>query len=92
MTEEKIKAALAKVSAEGVPSVSVAGGACVLKYSAAHYNARISADFAALATVCVVGASSVVETLGPHAAHEVAIAKPVTQTVTIAIRPLPSKQ
>ncbi len=92
MTEEKIKAALAKVSAEGLPSVSVAGGVCVLKYGTAHYDARVSADFAALATVCSVGASSVVETLGPHAAHEVALAKPVMQTVTVSIRPLPEKK
>lgn len=92
MTEEKIKAALAKVSADGLPSVTVADGKCVLKYVSAHYDARVSADFAALATVCTIGASSVVETLAPHAAHEVATAKPAAQTVTIAIRPLTSKQ
>jgi hypothetical protein len=92
MTEEKIKGALAKVSAEGMPVVTVADGKCVLRYDAAHYGARVSADFAALATVCSIGASEVVETLAPHAAHEVATAKPATQTVTIAIRPLPSKQ
>lgn len=92
MNEEKIKAALAKVSADGMPDVAVAGGKCVLKYAAADYGKRVSADFAALATVCSVGASSVVETLAPHAAHEVATAKPAAQTVTIAIRPLPSKQ
>ena len=92
MNEEKIKAALAKVSAEGMPVVTVADGKCALRYAAAHYAARVSADFAALATVCSIGASSVVETLAPHAAHEVATAKPATQTVIVAIRPLPSKQ
>lgn len=92
MTEEKIKAALAKVSVDGLPSVSVARGVCVLRYDAAHYEPRISADMTALATVCVVGASAVTETLEPHAAHEVATAKPVAQTVTIAIRPIPEKK
>jgi hypothetical protein len=92
MNEEKIKAALAKVSAEGLPSVSVASGVCVLRYAAAHYEQRVSADMTALATVCVVGASSVAETLAPHAAHEVGSAKPATQTVTVSIRPLPEKK
>jgi uncharacterized protein YjlB len=92
MTEEKIKAALVKVSAEGVPAVTVVGNQCVLNYGAAHYETRATADFAALATVCSVGASSVVETPAPRAQSDVATIKPVAQTVTVAIRPLAEKK
>jgi hypothetical protein len=92
MTEEKIKGALAKVSAEGVPSVRVSGAECVLSYGADAYEKRIGADFAALASVCVIASSSVVETLAPTASSDAASAKAVTQTVTLSMRPLPEKK
>jgi hypothetical protein len=91
MTEEKIKAALAKVSAEGVPSVRVTGAECVLSYSADAYEKRISGDFAALATVCVVASSSVVEAI-PSAAKSDPSARALSQTVTVSMRPLPEKK
>jgi hypothetical protein len=91
MTEEKIKGALAKVSAEGVPSVRVSGAECVLVYSGDAYEQRIGADFAALATVCVVGASSVVEVLSPGAKSD-PMARALSQTVTLSMRPLPEKK
>lgn len=91
MTEEKIKGALAKVSAEGVPSVRVSGAECVLVYGADAYDKRIGADFAALATVCVVASSSVVEALSPSAKSD-PLARALSQTVTLSMRPLPEKK
>lgn len=92
MTEDRIKGALAKVSTEGLPAVSVAGGKCVLKYDPAAYEKRISADTAAIAGMCSIVSSSVEETLAPHAAHELITTKVSAQTVTLVIRPLPEKK
>jgi hypothetical protein len=92
MTEEKIKAALLKVGAEGVPSVRVSGAECVLVYGADAYESRAGADFAAITAMCAVVSSSVVETLVPSAARDAAAAKAATQTVTLALRPLPEKK
>lgn len=91
MTEEKIKGALARVSAEGVPSVSVSGGKCVLTYDAAHYEKRVSADLGALASVVAITSSSVSETLA-RAVAGAAAPRALAQTVTLSIRPLPEKK
>lgn len=92
MTEEKIKSALAKVSAEGIPAVRVDGSRCSLVYAASHYEKRCSADHAAVATVAVIVSATVVETLTPHAAHVIDTPTAATQTVTLHLRPLPEKK
>ena len=91
MTEEKIKAALLKVSAEGVPSVRVSGAECVLVYGADAYEKRVGADFAAISAMCAVVSSSVVETLAKSSRPD-DLAVATAQTMTLVLRPLPEKR
>lgn len=86
--EEKVLAALSKVSANGVPSVGYTRGALTLTYDPAAYDARVSADMAALSTVCIVGASSVVEQTARVAQGSQANAPVTAQVVTVNVRPI----
>ncbi len=86
--EEKVSAALSKVSANGVPSVGYARGTLTLTYEPAAYDARVSADMAALSTVCTVGASSVAEQTARIAQGAQTNAPVTAQIVTVNVRPL----
>lgn len=86
--EEKVSAALAKVSADGIPGVSYTRGTLTLTYDCAAYDARVSADMAALATVCAVGASRVVEQTARIAQGSPVSAPVLAQVVSVSVRSL----
>lgn len=91
--EEKIIAALAKVSAKGMPAVACVDDVASLRYAHADYEARISADFEALAKHFVVVSSSVAEDFGGGVgvAYPSVHVKPVAQVVSVRLRALASK-
>lgn len=91
--EEKIIAALSKVSAKGVPSVSVMGEVATLRYAPADYEARISADFEALSKAFVIVSSSVSEDFGGGVgvSYPSVNVKPVAEVASVRLRALASK-
>lgn len=91
--EEKIIAALAKVSAKGMPAVACVDDVASLRYAHADYEPRISADFEALAKHFVVVSSSVAEDFGGGVgvAYPSVHVKPVAQVVSVRLRALASK-
>lgn len=91
--EEKIIAALSKVSAKGMPAVSCVDDVASLRYAHADYEARISADFEALAKLFAVVSSSVAEDFGGGVgvSYPSINVKPVAQVVSVRLRALSSK-
>ena len=63
-------------------------GTLTLTYEPAAYDARVSADMAALSTVCTVGASSVAEQTARIAQGAQTNAPVTAQIVTVNVRPL----
>lgn len=91
MDPKIINDALAKVGAKGLPGVSIENGAIVLRYEGAAYEARVSADLAAIGKVVTIVSSSVTENYGALRGLAAVGVAPAAQVVKIVARPIASK-